>query len=744
MRAISSFKLFASFIFISFHLAAFAGSSFSDSTKRIDLSGSWEFQTAELKPAAPEAYLPNNPNISNVADWQTINVPNNWYLEGQNIHGKAWYRKNFVIKESTIGRYVRLNFQGVDYAADVWLNGQYLGHHEGYFQPFDFDVSKKIRKGGNNLMVLVDSPIEDPVNAWSLKKRLIKGIFSHHDTRPGGAWSARGQEKNTGGIWAPVYLDISDGLAIKLLEVVPKRSVNNWTVNSTLSLGSKLANNSEVIVEGVIEPVNFTGTKVPFKQIKSVSQGDSQLRLTTLVKQPKLWWPAGHGEPNLYKIKIKLTQAGRLLDYQEAVFGFREVHVDAKTQEWHINGRRMFIRGTNYISSQWLSEMTPGRYASDIDLMQRANINAVRVHAHIEADNFYQLCDQKGLLVFQDFPLQWGYSDDSVFIQEARKQVRDMVHVLNNHPSIVDWSLHNEPPWDASWMKYKYSDYDPNQNRTLDDLLFRDVTEIENSRFIRKQSATYEHAWMGWYFGDWQDFAKPTKEAWISEFGAQALPNYSSLRKIFNDDELWPDNDKEWEKWSYHNFQKHETFDIAKVPQGKNISEFIQNTQSYQTKLIKLAAESYRRQRYSPVTGVFQFMFVEDWPSINWGIVDYWRNTKPAYTALSEAYQPVLPSIEWSLESYAVGDSAVFGLWIINDLWHAYPRAEYQVNLFKDGELTTSKKYTIDIAEDSGKKIDDYKVVLSLDGAYSIQIKVLSNTGLLIAQNHHEFIVKPR
>jgi beta-mannosidase len=160
--------------------------------------------------------------------------------------------------------------------------------------------------------------------------------------------------------------------------------------------------------------------------------------------------------------------------------------------------------------------------------------------------------------------------------------------------------------------------------------------------------------------------------------------------------------------------------------------------------LTKLAAESYRRQRYSPVTGIFQFMFVEDWPSINWGIVDYWRNTKPAYAALAEAYQPVLPSIEWGAESYTVGENASFGLWIINDLWRAYPRAEYQVSFFKDGELVASKSYTVDIAEDSGKKIDDYKVILSLDGAYSIQIKVLSSTGVLIAQNQHEFMVKPK
>jgi beta-mannosidase len=727
-------------LLLSFHVTTTAEPIITNtSVNRVDLTGVWEFQPAELKPAAPELYT-SKLQSSSTKNWDHIQVPSNWYLEGKNIYGKAWYRKSFTLNKKDASRYIRIHFQGVDYAADVWINGQYLGHHEGYFQPFDFDASKHVKKGNNILTVLVDSPLENP-EAWSLKKRLIKGIFSHHDTRPGGAWSANGQEKNTGGIWAPVYLNFSDKIALKNLEIVPKKNESNWDVSALLALSSKFSNNTGVLIEGTISPQNFVGTPLKFKEIKKISRGDSIVTFTMPVTAPTLWWPREYGKPNLYKMNISMKQSGKLLDQKEVTFGFREISVDPKTQEWKINGHRLFIRGTNYISSQWLSEMTHQRYAQDLDLMQQANINAVRVHAHIEAEGFYQLCDQKGMLVFQDFPLQWGYSDEQVFIDEARSQVKDMVHSLNNHPAIVDWSLHNEPPWDAGWMKYKYADYDPNQNRVLDELLYRDVKEIEPIRNVRKQSATYEHAWMGWYFGDWKDFNKPAKEAWISEFGAQALPHYDSLRKMLNSDELWPDSDSKWAKWSYHNFQKHETFDIAKVQQGKNIDELIENTQAYQTKLIKLAAESYRRQRYSPVTGIFQFMFVEDWPSINWGIVDYWRNTKPAYAALTEAYQPVLPSIEWTKESYVAGDRAVLGLWIINDLWRNYLNATYKVDLLKDGELISTSSHTINIKEDSSQRLDDFNVTLLFAGDYTLQTSVLSSSGELIAKNHYSFKV---
>ena len=109
----------------------------------------------------------------------------------------------------------------MDYAADVWLNGQYLGFHEGYFEPFNFDVTGLLKKQDNLLVVRVDSPYEPIEKVWSLKKRQIKGVLNHHDTRPAGAWSVNGQDANSGGIWQEVWLHFSDQLSIQHLTVEP-------------------------------------------------------------------------------------------------------------------------------------------------------------------------------------------------------------------------------------------------------------------------------------------------------------------------------------------------------------------------------------------------------------------------------------------------------------------------------------------------------------------------------------------
>ena len=133
-----------------------------------------------------------------------MSVPSNWELQGlHNFNGSVWFLKEFESCNND-GLNI-LKFSGIDYFADVWFNDIYLGRHEGYFQPFFFDISG-IYKNKNQLIVRVTSPFEEPVKEWPLKKKLIKGIFNHHDCRPGGWDYERGQDKNTGGIWNDVKI----------------------------------------------------------------------------------------------------------------------------------------------------------------------------------------------------------------------------------------------------------------------------------------------------------------------------------------------------------------------------------------------------------------------------------------------------------------------------------------------------------------------------------------------------------
>jgi beta-mannosidase len=258
---------------------------------------------------------------------------------------------------------------------------------------------------------------------------------------------------------------------------------------------------------------------------------------------------------------------------------------------------------------------------------------------------------------------------------------------------------------------------------------------------VHRASLSSEHQWQGWYSGHWTDFSKPTPQPLITEFGAQALPSIQSLRRIFNDDEIFPDSDRKLEGWEFHNFQKDETFKTAKVERGKDIHEFITNSQAYQARLIQLAAESLRRQKYKPVGAIFQFMFVEDWPSVSWGVLDYWRQPKPGYQALARAYQPLLPSIEWSVEQPSAGSMLEFGLWLVNDLPRTQDGLLLSWELDCNAQVLAADSFKTRVDADAAMRLRTITSPALPSGGCTLHIWLQGSDATLLAENQYDFNV---
>jgi beta-mannosidase len=304
---------------------------------------------------------------------------------------------------------------------------------------------------------------------------------------------------------------------------------------------------------------------------------------------------------------------------------------------------------------------------------------------------------------------------------------------------VVNWTLQNEPPFDAFWMKWKYPDYNPEQNRQLVDELRVALDRLDQTRWNLNYSATKTHPWLGWYSGSWRDYAKPAKSRWVTEFGAQALPGLDSLKKIFFAQDLWPDNDHKMAIWKYRNFQPRETFEIAGVSMGDDIETLVYNTQSYQSKITAFAARSLRRQKYAGVNGIFQFMFVENWPSVNWGVVDYWRELKPAYHALARAYQPVMPMIDWRDNEFTGSQLPGFPIWLLNDHWVGYDNATLGLSLTRDGLLVDQFREPVDLTADSASLLYRYQPVFDENGVYTLKLELHDNNGVLLGVDEHQF-----
>ncbi len=625
-----------------------------DSSNKISLNGSWHY----IKDADEELSFKKivDKFKKNQTDGE-MNIPTNWQLAGlNNFNGACWFVKEFSLDKVESDNLIQLHFKGVDYFCDVWLNDIKLGSHEGYFQPIHFDISSHITTNSENILVVrVSSPLEEPKIVWPYKKKLIKGIFNHHDCRPGGWSYEHGQDQNTGGIWNDVFIR-KGNLLIDNLKITP---LINWDDNNAyvkINFNCYSAFNDEI--DFSIDILSPNGDKINYIEKLSLIKGEKEFSTSVKIENPILWWCLDLGEPSLYRLTISSSR----LSLVEADFGIREVCLNKK-QEFYLNKKKLFLRGTNIIPTQFLSSFTKEKIDWLILQLKAANVNIVRVHAHVNKKELYEAFDRMGIMVWQDFALQWTYDESEEFVANAVIQIKDMVRLLYNNTSIVFWCCHNEPG---------------EQIETLDPLLYDAVKSEDETRIIRIASNYEEHPYDGWYWGKKEHFAATPMGTLVTEFGAQALPERGSLSKFLTNDEI---EKPDWLKWEYHNFQYEQTFNVAEINRGKNIDEFIANSQQYQADLIKTAIDFYRRKKFNNITGIFQFMFIDCWESITWSVVDFYGKRKKGFYALKEAFQPVYVSVFFRQKKYFPGSKLQIDLWIINDLYNKYDNCEVQILL---------------------------------------------------------------
>ena len=755
-------------------------------THDLDLAGVWRYRVDDSPDFAQADWDDSN--------WLKMDIPQNWFLAGVDHHGAVWFRHEFEAAVS-VGQFATLRFGGVDYFADVYLNGAHLGHHEGYFEPFSFDVTNVVQNGRNKLAIRVDSPFE-PVglDGWHMRKCLIKGVLNHHDCRPGGGWVASGQAYNTGGIWNRVMLTTHDAITIDRVLLQADLDSKPPILNGQILVTNR-GKETAVSFNLTCAPDNFTDGDTYQSDITlNIPSGTTCHSISLPVPNVKRWQPWDRGFPHLYQFAIHNSQ---FTIHNLQTFGFRSITVD-ENYRWTINGRSYFPRGSNYIASQWLSETLFPMIANsshhpfpapdedrnsaaqnwfeyDVDLMRAANLNLIRVHAHVLPSEFHAACDRAGLLVWQDFPFQWGYSDESAFHEEAKRQTQAMIEQLYNHPSIVAWCIHNESPWDADWMAGEAGgSYDPAHNRDLDAQLHQMAQTLDPTRHVHMNSGTGDsHVYPGWYYGHWHDYTGGDHSApFPTEYGAQGMPQIESTKQMFaqfGEDaghsalvrfKAWIDQQPQWveakdmppldevpaelhdaygvwKTWRFHDFQPPETFDSAGIELGDSLAVFIGNSQSYQNLINQFATETYRQNKYRKINGIMQFMFVEPWPAITWAVLDYWRKPKPAYYILKNAMQPVLITAVLP-PAISANQPWSFNLLVVNDLLESYPRAICRWNIVNEQMVQQdAHSHSFSLEPDSTTDPLTISAKPLLSGNYHLILTLHDDGGNLLSQNSY-------
>ncbi len=631
-----------------------------------DLRRTWLDTTDDL---APEAGRP----------WDRVSVPGHWQAAPAfaGLDGPLLYRTEFDHPAPVGDERWWLRFEGVFYQGDVWLDGGYVGDTEGYFFPHTFEVTEALADRTEHQLG-VEVTCSTPRDRTA--KRSITGLFQHGN--------GLDPDANPGGIWRPVRLEQTGPVRIRHLRVL---CLDASETRATVSFRAVL--DSATATEATVRTV-VGGTEVV--EERRLAAGENQVEWQVGVEQPELWWPHALGDQPLHDVVVEVTPhpdgddaASSDVAVSHRVtrrIGLRELHLRA----WvlHVNGERMFVKGANVgPTAQRLADATPAQITADVTLAKDANLDLLRVHAHIARPELYAAADEAGMLLWQDFPLQWGYARS--VRKQAQRQAREAVDLLGHHPSIAIWCGHNEPlaididPGDddfgAVLPKFLAAQELPTWNKTiLDRSVKRAIDKADGTRPVIAHSGvlphppmldgTDSHLYFGWYRGDDRDLeglarTLPRLVRFVSEFGAQAVPHSDE----FLEPERWPDLD--WERLEHtHGLQKA-VFDRL-VPPGDHptLDSWRRATQEHQAELIRRQVEALRRLKYRPTGGFAVFCLADSHPSVGFSVLDHERVPKLAYAALREACRPVIAVADRLPSVVVPGRTLALDVHVVSDL----------------------------------------------------------------------------
>lgn len=393
------------------------------------------------------------------------------YYLGKNLDKERWieesdwlYVRDFFCDLSLKDRENVLCFDGIDTLAEVWLNGKLLGKTDNMFLEQRFDATDILRYGAyNTLAVKIISPVE------STKDVDRTGIYPEDDTtrmllrksQMNWGWDFCGHCL-TGGIWKSVRIESRD---CPVFETVHLRTVRLEGDRAVLAAGLKAKPYGKRGVNGLKAELLFSLEGNFVTRVEIPADG-TETEIS--VKNPRLWWPRPYGKANLYDVTAELLEDGKETDRRQFRFGIRTVVLHQEKDEFggrqfqfEINGRRLFVRGANWVPTNCVySEIRKDDYDFYIRRAVESNLSMLRIWGGgiYEPDYFFDLCDENGIMVFQDFMLACGiFPQDDVFLEQVSREVEAVVDRYYNRASLVLWSADNE--LDQAYWWYDLQDH---------------------------------------------------------------------------------------------------------------------------------------------------------------------------------------------------------------------------------------------------------------------------------------------
>ena len=645
--------------------------------------------------------------------------------------GSWWYRTEFSLPDEKGRECALLGFDGINYRADIWLNGQQIASREevfGSFRTFEFDITHILNSGRNILAIEVFPP------------RPGDFTFGFVD------WNPRPPDQNMG-LWRPVTLRLSGPVSLRRPHVTSRVDLETLE-EADLTITVDVTNQTAQSVSGKLEAEI---ENLLIRQELALQPGETRtvvfdpVRFPELrMENPRLWWPHNLGEPDLYNLGLRFQTGTLISDEEKVTFGIREV-ADYRNEQGHrgfsVNGQKVLIRGGGWVDDLFMVE-DPRILEAKIRYTRHMNLNAIRLEGFWgSGPALYNLCDRYGLLLMAGWSCQWEWENylgkpvdefggvmTAEDIDLVARSFQDQLILWRNHPSVFVWALASDKlPRPELERKYAQilADFDPSRPALMSTKGLR--SEISGETGV-KMNGPYDYVPPVYWFED-------TKNGGAFGFNTETGPGpqpppLESLKRMLPADHLWPID----EVWDYHcargEFNTLDRYLEAlnkRYGKVRGLEDFVRKAQVANYEAMRAMFEAFAAHR--PVaTGVIQWMLNASWPKLYWQLYDYYLMPNGAFYGAKKASPPV------HILYHPKND----GVYVVNDRLSPLGGWKAQVRIIDlhSNELFREDK-EVDLGENTVAQIGQIPQVDAITPVYFLDLKLVDNAGGLIDENFY-------
>lgn len=717
--------------------------------------------------------------------WQKVQIPHFGPPLGRAV---TYYRKSFDITQDMLDKGSLFScFKAIDYKASIFINGAYLGSHEGMFAPFEFNFTKYAKLGENTIVIKVENDYNatggnDENGNRVYGDKIFTGTGVGYDDPKKGWHVADGM-----GIYQDCFIEARNKLHFNDVFVRPlleKQQAEIW-----LEVNNFHEDYKDISVKLAVFGQNFKETAVSEFEYIPVTQfihgvgdldkpndgkhkflkmgyGKNFLKLTVDLEDPKIW---NNKTPWLYQLQVKLYDSSKkLTDTRVQQFGMRSFHMDTENTPkgmLYLNGEKIRLRGANTMGFLQVDVKNKNwdQLIDDILLAKICNMNFLRLTQRPVQPEIYEFCDKLGLMTQTDLPLFGGLRPNKW--AEAVKQAEEMERLVRNHPSNIIVTYMNERfPNGEGFPQRQIGDAEGYMK--LFKACDQAVLMANPDRVIKSSDGDYDppspglpdsHCYNGWYNGHGlglgelhKGYWQTIKPGWLyacGEFGAEGLEAYNVMEKYYPKDWL-PQTKAEEKDWTANRISHAQThrFHYMWFNTQDNVKDWIEASQKHQAWATKLTTEAFRRN--SEMVSFAIHLFIDAWPA-GWmkTIMDVDRQPKKAFFVYRDALKPIMASLRTDRYQYFSEEKLKVETWLCNDLNEVPENYSLKYQLEKGRSILFSNKISPKFLKNASKfqgYINRKLPKVTKRTSYKLRLGLFDENGKGISESVIDFDVFPK